>query len=399
MGDPPGMEGGVPATDSSQRVCDYATYMELLQENAELHRSNRLLQAVAVVPNSSPSGDDERSRQWELLQTELKVSEAKLKDLEAILNGQDVDLTLVEEKRHLQHLNVGLSEKVAAIQAKEARTRGELQDSRDQAELLEFRVLELEDERDRVSKIYETPFLLPCVSVSLSLQLQRDKDLFSPSSPNMDSGCNTSCATEEDLLERYLDFRVRNFTNTNKANKNIKYIPPVQKEKVTDTKHKLQALVTTTPEAGDKSLLLQSVALLETLLSKIHTLQEENEDLKKVQRAQQDGEPPYGEVVLELESTRRRLEEAGREAEGLRAECGRRADRIAALEREGEARTEATAMQGKVEGVLQRQVTELRTKLDSSMEGRLAESEMCDEAVVKALRMENHLTEMESKVN
>ncbi len=158
MGDPPGMEGGVPATDSSQRVCDYATYMELLQENAELHRSNRLLQAVAVVPNSSPSGDDERSRQWELLQTELKVSEAKLKDLEAILNGQDVDLTLVEEKRHLQHLNVGLSEKVAAIQAKEARTRGELQDSRDQAELLEFRVLELEDERDRVSKTYETPF-------------------------------------------------------------------------------------------------------------------------------------------------------------------------------------------------------------------------------------------------
>ncbi len=83
------------------------------------------------------------------------MSEAKVKDLEAMLHGhQDVvDLTLVEEKRHLQHLNVGLSEKVAALQAKEARTRSELQDSRDQAELLEFRVLELEDERDRVRKL------------------------------------------------------------------------------------------------------------------------------------------------------------------------------------------------------------------------------------------------------
>ncbi len=147
--------------------------MQLLQENAELHRANRLLQAVAAVPGAgggaaapaAAAGDgSDGSRQWELLRTELMVSEAKVKDLEAMLGGhQDVvDLTLVEEKCHLQHLNVGLSEKVAALQAREARTRAELQDSRDQAELLEFRVLELEDERDRVGAICQITRFFVC---------------------------------------------------------------------------------------------------------------------------------------------------------------------------------------------------------------------------------------------
>ena len=129
-------------SDPSKRVCDYSTYMQLLQENAELHRSNRLLQALA----SSKSASAEK----ELVDTEIKIAEAKIKDLEAILNGQNVDLTLVEEKRHLQHLNVGLSEKVAALQVKEARILSELQDSKDKSELLEFRVLELEEEQEKV---------------------------------------------------------------------------------------------------------------------------------------------------------------------------------------------------------------------------------------------------------
>ncbi len=83
----------------------------------------------------------------------------------------------------------------------------------------------------------------------------------------------------------------------------------MQKEKVSDTKHKLQALVSSTPQAGDKSLLLQSVALLETLLAKIHTLQAENEEMKKL-KERDDLKLPYEEVVLELESTREKLEKA-----------------------------------------------------------------------------------------
>ena len=98
---------------SSKHVCDYQTYMQLLQENAELHRANRLLQAVTAKTGARKSKDhNDPVKSEELLRTELKISEARIKDLEAMLNGQSVDLTLVEEKRHLQHLNVGLSEKV-----------------------------------------------------------------------------------------------------------------------------------------------------------------------------------------------------------------------------------------------------------------------------------------------
>ncbi len=121
--------------------------MQLLQENAELQRANRLLTALTSSSKSSSH--------YELLQTELRVAEARTKDLEAMLQGQNVDLTLVEEKRHLQHLNLALSEKVSALQAREARTLSRLHDVKEQAELLEFRVLELEEERERVC---EAPF-------------------------------------------------------------------------------------------------------------------------------------------------------------------------------------------------------------------------------------------------
>ncbi len=45
---PLGEGPSVESPDASQRVCDYATYMQLLQENAELHRANRLLQVRRV---------------------------------------------------------------------------------------------------------------------------------------------------------------------------------------------------------------------------------------------------------------------------------------------------------------------------------------------------------------
>lgn len=131
--------------DSEERVCDYATYMKLLQDNAQLQRANRLLQSR--VTDKVDSGHES------LLQTELKVSEAKIKDLEALVGGQqNVDLTLVEEKRQLQQLNLGLSERIAELQENESHVLVRLKDARDQAELLEFRVLELEEENEKVGR-------------------------------------------------------------------------------------------------------------------------------------------------------------------------------------------------------------------------------------------------------
>lgn len=90
------------------------------------------------------------SKREDLLRNENSIFEAKISDLEAMLAGQDVDLTLVEEKKQLQQLNVGLAEKIASMKEKEAQILAKLQDAKDQSELLEFRVLELEEEQEKV---------------------------------------------------------------------------------------------------------------------------------------------------------------------------------------------------------------------------------------------------------
>ena len=78
-----------------------------------------------------------------------------------------------------------------------------------------------------------------------------------------------------------------------------------------DTKNRLHALVATTPGASDKSLLLQTVALFEALLAKIHGLQDENEKLKAEiipETKKKEEKNNYDSVVLELESTRKQLQ-------------------------------------------------------------------------------------------
>ena len=51
----------------------------------------------------------------------------------------------------------------------------------------------------------------------------------------------------------------------------------------------------------------------------------------------------------------------------------------------------------KVESDLKRQVTDLNERLSSAMVGRQSESEMYEEAVLKASRMENAVTELEAR--
>ena len=51
----------------------------------------------------------------------------------------------------------------------------------------------------------------------------------------------------------------------------------------------------------------------------------------------------------------------------------------------------------KVESDLKRQVADLNERLSSAMVGRQSESEMYEEAVLKASRMENAVTELEAR--
>ncbi|XP_023323249.1 golgin subfamily A member 6-like protein 22 [Eurytemora carolleeae] len=120
----------------------------------------------------------------------------------------------------------------------------ELKDARDTSDLLEFRLLELEQRESRE----RTP----------ELGRKEEKDSISIHSGNVDSGCSSQ-TTLEDIIETHRDFR---------------------NEKIQDTKLKLHELMKHIPEPGGKSLLLQTVALFETLLARIKLMKEENQELQ-----------------------------------------------------------------------------------------------------------------------
>ncbi|XP_070818689.1 janus kinase and microtubule-interacting protein 1 [Chaetodon trifascialis] len=121
-------------------------FRQLTREYQALQRAYALLQE-----QTGGSLDAEReARTREQLQAELSSCQAKIVDLEKALAERGQDSKWVEEKQYLLRTNQELHEKMCALQQAESRLQAEVQDARDQNELLEFRVLELE-ERERRS--------------------------------------------------------------------------------------------------------------------------------------------------------------------------------------------------------------------------------------------------------
>ncbi|XP_053166588.1 janus kinase and microtubule-interacting protein 3 isoform X5 [Hemicordylus capensis] len=86
----------------------------------------------------------------EQLQAEIDRSQGQIEDLEKALAEQGQDMKWIEEKQALYRRNQELVEKIKQMEAEEARLKHDVQDAKDQNELLEFRILELE-ERERRS--------------------------------------------------------------------------------------------------------------------------------------------------------------------------------------------------------------------------------------------------------
>uniref|UniRef100_A0A3B4WA84 Janus kinase and microtubule interacting protein 1 n=1 Tax=Seriola lalandi dorsalis TaxID=1841481 RepID=A0A3B4WA84_SERLL len=121
-------------------------FRQLTREYQALQRAYALLQE-----QTGGSLDAEReARTREQLQSELSSCQAKIVDLEKALAERGQDSKWVEEKQYMLRTNQELHEKMCALQQAESRLQAEVQDARDQNELLEFRVLELE-ERERRS--------------------------------------------------------------------------------------------------------------------------------------------------------------------------------------------------------------------------------------------------------
>ncbi|XP_040885330.1 janus kinase and microtubule-interacting protein 3 isoform X7 [Toxotes jaculatrix] len=121
-------------------------YRQLTQEYQALQRAYALL-----TETSGGNYDAEKEMKTrEQLLNEISRYQTRVADLESALKQQGLDVKWVEEKQALYQRNQELVEKVKQMEGEELRLKNDIQDVRDQNELLEFRILELE-ERERRS--------------------------------------------------------------------------------------------------------------------------------------------------------------------------------------------------------------------------------------------------------
>ncbi|XP_067852613.1 janus kinase and microtubule-interacting protein 2-like [Heptranchias perlo] len=129
----------------------------------QLTREYQALQRAYALLQEQTGGilDAEReAKAHEQLQAEVLRYKAKIDDLEKALAQKGQDSKWVEEKQLFMKRNQELLEKIDKLDEEVNRLQQEVQDSRDQNELLEFRILELE-ERERRSPAFNlqiTPF-------------------------------------------------------------------------------------------------------------------------------------------------------------------------------------------------------------------------------------------------
>nr|XP_036867207.1 janus kinase and microtubule-interacting protein 3 isoform X3 [Manis javanica] len=144
------LEEGVAKEETELR------FRQLTMEYQALQRAYALLQEQ--VGGTLDAEREVKTR--EQLQAEVQRAQTRMDDLEKALAEQGQDMKWIEEKQALYRRNQELVEKIKQMETEEARLKHEAQDARDQNELLEFRILELE-ERERKSpaiNLHRAPF-------------------------------------------------------------------------------------------------------------------------------------------------------------------------------------------------------------------------------------------------
>ncbi|XP_049553462.1 janus kinase and microtubule-interacting protein 3 isoform X21 [Orcinus orca] len=121
-------------------------FRQLTMEYQALQRAYALLQEQ--VGGTLDAEREVKTR--EQLQADVQRAQTRIEDLEKALAEQGQDTKWIEEKQMLYRRNQELVEKIKHMETEEARLKHEVQDAKDQNELLEFRILELE-ERERKS--------------------------------------------------------------------------------------------------------------------------------------------------------------------------------------------------------------------------------------------------------
>ncbi|XP_018409191.1 PREDICTED: janus kinase and microtubule-interacting protein 3 isoform X3 [Nanorana parkeri] len=134
------LEEGMVKEDTELR------YRQLTMEYQALQRAYALLQEQ--VGGTLDAEREVKTR--EQLQSDIHHYQTRIEDLEKAMSEQGQDMKWIEEKQALYKRNQELLDKIKQMEIDEAKLKHDVQDAKDQNELLEFRILELE-ERERRS--------------------------------------------------------------------------------------------------------------------------------------------------------------------------------------------------------------------------------------------------------
>ncbi|CAI9606388.1 unnamed protein product [Staurois parvus] len=121
-------------------------FRQLTMEYQALQRAYALLQEQ--VGGTLDAEREVKTR--EQLQSDIHHYQTRIEDLEKAMSEQGQDMKWIEEKQALYKRNQELLDKIKQMETDEAKLKHDVQDAKDQNELLEFRILELE-ERERRS--------------------------------------------------------------------------------------------------------------------------------------------------------------------------------------------------------------------------------------------------------
>ena len=266
-----------------------------------------------------------------------------------------------------------------------------------QAELLEFRVLELEEGQEKQEK----------KEAEKEQEVKQDKfpqtsEAATETDPveiMPDSGCVSMQHSRAPSLGREEDFM--------HPGSNVHF----QDQKIQETQAKLHALVREVAGPSSKSLLLQTVALFEALLARIKELQTELAQLKRKEEEEEEKEmledKRNDELILEVESLSRELASTKEDLEKVQKTLGEERqgkhhletklkEKNDDVEKKEEVHRRLSVMQNKVEEDLRRQVGGLSQKLEDTLVGCRSESEMHGESVLKASELERQIGSLQS---
>ncbi|KAM5142419.1 janus kinase and microtubule-interacting protein 3 isoform 8-T8 [Mantella aurantiaca] len=121
-------------------------FRQLTMEYQALQRAYALLQEQ--VGGTLDAEREVKTR--EQLQCDIQHYQTRIEDLEKAMSEEGQDMKWIEEKQALYKRNQELLDKIKQMEIDEAKLKHDVQDGKDQNELLEFRILELE-ERERRS--------------------------------------------------------------------------------------------------------------------------------------------------------------------------------------------------------------------------------------------------------